>query len=436
MVEMKNCIYLLTLLLLAGCEVEKTDTYFTPDKAIQYFKSVKEICDHDNGALWGKNLYGPLMFVDRNSRRIIANMPDKEGLLKGKDGVFTGFIPKESLISNTPVNYGETLFAMTPLPPEEDDFKIKSAAVHSLFHLYQRISGTSSYGYNTNNMDEKEARLWIKLEWKALRKALTTEGEEQKPAIRDALIFRGANREFYRKYAKDENLFENYEGLATFTYTLLCSKSPDEYKARIFENLDRVYAMQSYSRSYGFIHGALYATLLKDKGFDFTKIKTNEIDLGDAVRELYNIELPVVCRDVAGSLALSYNISEINQEEEQRLDDLKESIHKQVSIFTENPVVFIELESPYFDFEPEDIHSLDTLGTLYNSIRVSDNWGKLTVNKGGCLVSNNFKFLRVTAKGFRADQKHHSGEDWVMLLNNDYELVAVNQNYFIRKLMP
>jgi hypothetical protein len=376
------------------------------------------------------------MFVDRTSRRIIANMPDKEGLLKGKDGVFAGFYPKELLISNTPVNYGGTLFAMTPLPAEEDDFRIKTQAIHSLFHRFQKIAGTSSFGYNTNNMDEKEARLWIKLEWKALRKALTTEGEEQQLAIRDALIFRGANRELYQKYAKDENLFENYEGLSTFTYTLLCTQSPDEYKARIFENLDRVYLMQSYSRSYGFIHGALYASLLKDKGFDFSKIKTNEIDLGNSVKELYNIELPPICRDVAGSLALNYNIAEINNEEEQRLTDLKESIHKQISIFTEKPVVFVELESPYFDFEPEDIHSLDTLGTLYNSIRVSDNWGKLTVNKGGCLVSNNFKFLRITAKGFKAEQKHISGEDWILILNNDYELVAVNQNYFIRKLMP
>ena len=56
------------------------------------------------------------MFVDRTSRRMVANMPDNEGLLKGKDGVFTGIYPKELLISNAPVNYGGTLFAMTPLP--------------------------------------------------------------------------------------------------------------------------------------------------------------------------------------------------------------------------------------------------------------------------------------------------------------------------------
>jgi hypothetical protein len=433
---MKNRIAILILLIVISCNGEKTSTYFTPEKALNYFKGIKEICDHDNGALWGKNLYGPLMFIDRSSRRIVANMPDKEGLLKEKDGVFTGIYPRELLISNTPVSYGGTLYAMTPLPAVEDDFRLKSQAVHSLFHRFQKISETSSFGYNTNNMDEKEARLWIKLEWKALKKALTTRGEEQKLAIRDALIFRGANRELYQKYARDETLFENYEGLATFTYTLLCTNSPDEYKARIFENLDRVYMMQSYSRSYGFIHGALYASLLKDKGFDFSKIKTNEIDLGNSVKDLYHIELPAICRDVAGSLAVNYNIAEITNEEDKRLADLKEGYHKQISMFTEKPVVFIELESPYFDFEPEDIHSLDTLGTLYTSIRVSDNWGKLTVNKGGCLVSNNFKFLRITAKGFKADQNHISGEDWVLILNNDYELIAVNQNYFIRKLMP
>jgi hypothetical protein len=433
---MKNWILLLIPLFLTRCQTEKSTFYFTPEKALGYFSQVKEICDSDNGKLWGKNLYGPIMFVERNSRHIIANMPDKDGLLRGRDGVFTGTFPKENLISNTPVLYGGTLFAVAPIPAEENEYRIRTVAVHSLFHMYQKEAGTSAYGFNTNNMDEKEARLLIKLEWKALRKSLTTSGEEKQVAIRDALVFRGANREIYQKFARNENMFEDYEGLATFTYTMLCSGSHDEFLARILENLDRVYAMQSYSRSYGFIHGALYATLLYDKGFNFSKIKTNDIDLGETVRNLYNIELPSVCRDVAGSLAMNYNIAEINTEEEKRLADLAENIHKQISNFTDRPVVFIELESPYFDFEPEDIHSLDTLGTLYNSIRVSDNWGKLTVNNVGCLVSNNLKFLRISARGLRSEQRHVTGDNWVLNLSNDYEIVAVNQNYFIRKLMP
>jgi hypothetical protein len=433
---MKKWIFFLPVLMLLSCKGKNTETYFTLDKASQYFKNIEEICDRDSGKLWGKNLFGPIMFVDRTSRRIVANQQDKDGLLKEKDGVYTGLYPKELIVNNAPVKFGGTQYAMAPLPAEEDEYRIKTRAIHGLFHKFRENGGILTSTFNANNMDEKEARLWIKLEWKALRKALNTDGEDRQLAIRDALIFRGSNRELYPKYTGIENRFETYEGLATFTYTLLCTNSHEEFKSRLFENLDRIYSMQSYARSYGFIHGALYAALLYNKGFDLKKINIDNFDLGNTVRELYNIVLPLVCRDVAGSLAVNYDIDAINKEEEKRDADIKESIHKQISIFTEKPVVFLELESPYFDFEPEDIHSLDTLGTLYNSMRVSDNWGKLTVEKGGCLVSNNLKFLRITAKAFKADKNHISGEGWHLIINNDWELVPVEQNYFIRKLMP
>ena len=433
---MNKWIFFPLFLLLISCKGKKSDSYFTTEKASRCFKDIEQICNRDNGKLWGKNLYGPIMFVERVTRRIIANQPDDEGLLKSKDGVYIGQYPKELILSNAPVNFGGTQFAMAPLPAEEDTFRIKTRAIHSLFHRFQENEGVIASTFNENNMDEKEARLWIKLEWKALRKAINTKGDERQLAIRDALIFRGSNRELYHKYADDENKFETYEGLATFTYTLLCTNSPEEYKTRLLENLDRIYSMQSYARSYGIIHGALYATLLYDKGYEIKKIKTDSFDFGNAVKELYNIDLPAICRDVAGSLAVNYDIEAINKEEEKRDADIKESIHSQISIFTEKPVVFIELVSPYFDFEPEDIHSLDTLGTLYNSIRVSDNWGKLTVDKGGCLVSNNLKFIRITAKSFKADKNHISGDGWHLILNDDWELVPVDQNYFVRKLMP
>ena len=433
---MNKWIFLPIFLFLFSCKGEKTETYFTPEKAAQYFKDIEAICNRDSGKLWGKNLYGPIMFVERTSRNIVANVQDNQGLLKGKDNIYTGLYPKELILNNAPVNFGGTLFAMSPLPTEEDKYRIKTRAIRSLFHRFQETEGVVASSFNVSNMDEKEARLWIKLEWKALRKALSSQGDEQKLAIRDALIFRGSNRELYQKFAVDENRFETYEGLSTFTFTLLCTTSPQEYKTRLFENLDRVYSMPSYSRSYGVIHGALYATLLYDKGFDFRRIKTDNFDLGNAVKELYNIELPVICRDVAGSLAVNYEIDAINKEEAQRLADIKQSVHNQISVFTEKPVVFLELESPYFDFEPEDIHPLDTLGTLYSSMRVSDNWGKLTVDKVGCLVSNNFKFLRISTKGFKEDQNRISGDGWTLMLNNNWELVLVDQNYFVRKLMP
>lgn len=433
---MNRWIFIFFLVTLANCKGKVEDTYFTPEKAAMSFKNIEEICNRDSGNLWGRNLYGPLMFVDRDSRKIFANHQDKDGLLKPKDGIYTGLYPKERIINATVVIFGGTHFGMAPLPNEEDNYRITTRGVHSLFHRYQQTIGIDPEYFNAINMDEKEARIWIKLEWKALKKAIDSDGEEQMLAIRDALIFRGSNRESFPKYSRMENRFETYEGLATFTYLLLTTKSPEEYKSRLFEYLDRIYSYQSYSRSYGSIHGALYATLLHFKDFDFKNITSDTLDLGNIVRELYDIELPRVCRDVAGSISINYNIAEIYNEEEKRLQEIKDRLNNQVSVFTEKPVVFLELESPYFDFEPEDVHFLDTLGTLYQTMRVSDNWGKLTVNKIGCLVSNNYKYLRITAKGLKIDKNHIYGEGWQIIMNDGWEIKESDQNYYIRKLMP
>lgn len=432
---MKNkWIYLLLLLLLPCCKKENTNTYFTPEKASSYIKDIQDICYSDNGKLWGRNLYGPVMFVERSSRRITANMSDSQGILKLKDGVYIGIFPKELVLTDGPVVFGGTKFAMVALPPEEDRYRIQTRSLHALYHLYQESLGVKTEIFNIMSMDDKEGRLWLKLEWRALKKAITTLGDERQNAIRDALVFRCTNRELYKNSSNDAVRFETHEGLATFTHAKLLADSAIQVKTKILEYLDWFYQMPSYARSYGLIHGALYAALLEDKGYDFTSIKSDTVDLGRLVMEAYNIKLPVICRDVSGSLAFSYGIDEINREEEKRLSEIQASLRKQLSTFTEKTVVFLELESPYFDFEPENIHPLDTMGTLYSSMRVSDNWGKLTVDKGGCLVSNNYKHLRLSAKGLTTEKNHVSGEGWLLVLNDGWEIVEINENYFLKKI--
>lgn len=433
---MNKWICFLAVLLLASCKKENVTIYFTPEKAAKYFGEVEAFCNKDNGRLWGKNLYGPLMFIDRPTRKIFANQPDKNGILKGKDGVYTGVYPKELIINNISVDFGGTLFAMASLPLRETSTDIINRAIHGLFHCYQKVNNLESGSLNTRHMDDKNARLWLKLEWRALRIAINNEGDLRLQAIRDALIFRGTRRELNPQFVRDENKFEDYEGLATLTFLTLCADTAGELERRLTENLDRSYKFQSYVRNYGYIHGALYGYLAHSKGYDFRGFNSDTIDLGREVMALYNIQLPSICRDVAGSLALSYDIESIYKEEDQRLADIKERIHNEISVFTEKPVVYLELESPYFDFEPEDIRSLDSLGTVYRAIRVSDNWGKLTVDAGGCLVSYNLKFLRITAKNLKESKNHLYGDGWHLMLNNDWEIVKMGQNYFIRKLMP
>lgn len=433
-----NRLFLITaFLLLVSCGRDKGLTWFSNQKASEYFQHVKDICDRDDGALWGENLYGPVMYVDSRTRTLYANMPDREGLLKQKDGIYTGVLPKERLITNNIIEFGGVKYAMVPLPENEDSYRISARTVHSLFHAFQEFHKLKPSTFNTRHMNERNARLYLKLEWKALEDAIKSGGETRRLAIRDALIFRGARRELFPGTAADENMFENYEGLTTFTYITLCSDDSAEMRSRILEYLDRIYNNASYAAGYGFVHGALYATLLHDTGFDFRQVNTPDFDLGKAASVAYDVILPEVCRDVAGSIALNYDLSGIRNEETEREEKIKERTGKIITTFFEKPVVVLTMESPNFIFEPEDINNLDTLGTMYNRLRVSDNWGRLAVDDGGALLTNDLRTLRLSAHDVRVERNHLTGDGWHLILSDNWQVIQDEKgNYQIKKQMP
>lgn len=431
---MRKALFISALLILASCQQEKKNEWFNGAKAKEYFAVVEEVCNKDNGLLWGENLYGPIMYVDVLNRMLYANVPDKEGILKLKDGVYSGILPKERIIANNVIEFGGLKYAMVPLPEADDRYRMASRSVHSLFHAFQERQGLKPSTFSTRHLNEKNARLYLKLEWKALTNAIQSTGDARNQAIRDALVFRGARRELFPEAIIDENKFENYEGLTTFTYIKLCTTGPDELRTRILEYLDRVYQNSSYAWGYGFVHGALYATLLSDKDFDFKQITSTDFDLGGAALQAYGVTLPAVCRDVAGSLAFNYDIQAIRAEESEREAMINENTRKIVSTYNEKPVLVIHMESPNFSFEPEDINYLDSLGTLYEKLRVSDNWGKLAVDEGGALLTNDLRTLRVSAKEYLVERNHITGEGWHVILNDGWHAVpSVDGSYVITK---
>jgi hypothetical protein len=430
---MKKLLLIAGLVIISSCNREKGLSWFSADKAGEYFRLISETCNKDNGALWGENLYGPVIFADSRNRALYANTPDKEGLLKSRDGIYVGVLPKERIITNNVIDFGGTKYAMVPLPDSEDSYRIVTRSIHSLFHAFQERNNLKPSTFSTRHLNDRNARLYLKLEWKALTNAISSTSEARNQAIRDALVFRGARRELFPDAAPDENKFENYEGLTTFTYIKLCNSTNDEIRQRILEYLDRVYQRSSYVMGYGFVHGALYATLLNDKGFDFRQIRQPDFDLGRATLEAYGVTLPEVCRDVAGSLAMNYDIQAIRAEENEREERINEYTRKIVSTYFEKPVMTITMQSPNFSFEPEDIDFLDTLGTLYEKLRVSDNWGKLAVDQGGALLTNDLRTLRISARDITVERNHIYGEGWHMVLNEGWKAGSDgNGSYIIR----
>ena len=98
------------------------------------------------------------------------------------------------------------------------------------------------------------------------------------------------------------------------------------------------------------------------------------------------------------------------------------------------------------------VSEIDALNSILGAIQISkkfktqrekgcrkETWDrsrKLTVENGGCLVSNNLKYIRITARGYREDKNRIDGEGWHLVLNNGWALDKVNENYLVRKLIP
>ncbi|HLK60719.1 MAG TPA: hypothetical protein VKU00_29420, partial [Chthonomonadaceae bacterium] len=72
----------------------------------QYFAEAKSASEEDGGKLWGRPLYGPMIFLDPEARMIYANQPDTEKKLTEREGVYVGKVGKDFPAANTAYTFG------------------------------------------------------------------------------------------------------------------------------------------------------------------------------------------------------------------------------------------------------------------------------------------------------------------------------------------
>ena len=104
------------------------------------FKLIKNICDKDNGKLWGKSLWSPTLVIDRESRMIVANEPDNQNLLTKKGNIFVGKFPETSIIANSTTEFGGKHWTMVAYPLPTDTFELTTLFIHEMFHCLQKKS--------------------------------------------------------------------------------------------------------------------------------------------------------------------------------------------------------------------------------------------------------------------------------------------------------
>jgi len=105
--------------------------------------------------------------------------------------------------------------------------------LHESFHIVQieRLALFVST-VSSEHLDSLEGRYWLRLEWRALARALRGSGEPRALAVREALAFRQARHARFPDKVESERALDINEGLASYTGTVVAAQSEAEAIAR------------------------------------------------------------------------------------------------------------------------------------------------------------------------------------------------------------
>ncbi|MCJ0742533.1 hypothetical protein [Pedobacter montanisoli] len=398
-----------------------------------FFKEIKE-ATKKNTNLWGKDLYGAILLVDPQTRQLFANEPDTANILKHDRNIYTGILPNKINIANTSINWSGKRWAMIMLPlPQNKEDRINLLA-HELFHSAQPSLGFTLNNPENNHLDQKDGRIYLRLELEALKKAIqSTSEKELQQHLTDALAFRNYRHTLYNGSNIMENSLELNEGIAEFTGVIVSGRNKTQATAFFTKGISNFFTNPTFVRSFAYQTIPIYGYLLYNKDKNWNKKINSKTDLTDYFTKAFNINIPTYLKKAVEKIADEYNGQTIIQEEIKREEKIKKLIADYKLKFIEQPHFEIRFEKMSVSFDPRNIMPIEDKGTVYPNIRVTDLWGVLTV-ENGALMSPNWDKISIT-NPIKTEGKKIIGDGWTLDLTNAYtiEKDKISNNYKLTK---
>nr|WP_315034464.1 hypothetical protein [uncultured Chryseobacterium sp.] len=405
----------------------------SPDSISIFFKEIKT-ASNNNNKLWNKEVYGPLLLIDPKTRDIFANQADKEKVLKLSGNIYRGTLPDNINIANTATNWSGEKWAMVMLPLPQDKKRRIGLLAHESFHRIQQSLGFELNNVENNHLDQKEGRIYLRLELEALKEAIrsTSEKDLQQHLV-SALSFRKYRQSLYDGAAASENLLELNEGLAEFTGVIVSGRNRNETSIFFIDGINNFFTNATFVRSFAYYTIPVYGYLLYNKNKNWNKKITAKTNLTDYFIDEFQINIPLEADEVIRRIADRYNGAKIIKEESEREEKKKKQIAEYKFRFIEQPHFDIQFEKMNVSFDPRNIIPIDDKGTVYPTIRVTDLWGILTVEKGA-LMSPKWDKISIS-NPIQTEDRKISGDGWVLELADGYVVMKndTNGNYQLSK---
>jgi len=431
---MRITIMILTIMLFYGCssnvknnEVSENDW----NQAKIAFNELNVALKKEKGQLWNHSLEGPLMFVNRETRTIIANESDNAGELIKRENLFVGKLPKNINIANTAIDWNGKRWTMVALPLPETKEERLNLLIHESYHRIQPTLGFESLNeIQSTHLDSKYGRIYLILELEALKKALSS--NEPEIHIKNALLFRQYRYQNFPEAKKAENSLEINEGLAEYTGSILSQRKESDLMKHYISKIDWFYTMPTFVRSFAYVTIPVYGYFMQKTNDSWNQQITRETNLTDFIYDFWGIKYQELTNEDILKLGEQYGIVSIIKNETQREVKKEELKRKYKKIFLSDSVVKIGLENMEIGFNPSNIMPLDSFGTVYPNLRITDNWGILEVDSCGALMSPEWNKITISYPELTTDSLI-SGKGWRLKLNNSWKLVKHDNKYIMTK---
>ncbi len=401
--------------------------------AAQYFEEARQIVTRDASTLWGKPLTSPLIFADPRTRMVVASERDAQGALEPQGTVFVGKLPDDVAIANYALEWSGTHWTMVRWPLPENRYTRQRLLAHEMFHRLQPALGIPASDVANGHLALGDGRILMRLEWRALAEALMRNGEARRAAIADALMFRARRRHLFERAGNEERLLELNEGLAEYTGFKLSGLPEPVLPDRGAVQLANYETMDNFARSFAYASGPAYGMLLDAVDPQWRRRITPSSDLGEMLRSAYR----VTPRNVAEFEArvAAYAATRMVAEETSRAERFAAQQKELRAKLVEGPTLALPVASKFsYNFDPNGAVPIEGIGTVYHSLRVTDEWGVLEVEKGGALLvrgEGGITGVRVPAPLETRDSV--VGDGWKLTLNREWTVVAEGAGYVVRK---
>ncbi len=394
---------LVVLLVLGGATAAEAQVQ--PELAKRYFEEATKLCERDAGRLWGVSLCGPMVIVDQATGTRATSQPEPEG----PPPRFPGF-------ADGPVSWGGLRWFAWPLYmlPEKDSDVRQQVLLHGLFHRIQPELGLIAEDGFNEHLDTLEGRVWMQLEWRALRRAVESSGSDRAEAIADALAFRRERRRLYPGAADNERRDEIREGLATYTGVAAWADSTADAARVAASALAAGESQPAFVGNFEAHSGPAYGVLLDDLLPGWRRQVRSSSDLGDMLASAINRPATT---DVAVAAA-RYDAATLRTAEEARDRAQQVRVAELRRRFVDGPVLTMPAGGSGTSDTTGSV-GIEGVGTvLFGNFTLTAQWGRLTAD-GGVLRAAGGATLSVPVTG-PLEGTTLRGDGWSATLNSGW----------------